>query len=44
MNPGTITSDAWTYVIAAYVLTWLTLGGYGLNLARRVGAARTEGS
>ena len=34
----------WSYVWAAYVITWLTLGGYGLSLFLRSRAGSQEDS
>ena len=28
-------ANQWSYIIAAYVLTWVTLGGYAMYLWRR---------
>ena len=32
----------WSYVIAAFALTWVTLAGYAIHLARRVRRAEAE--
>ncbi|MCA0375651.1 MAG: CcmD family protein [Gemmatimonadetes bacterium] len=32
--------DVWSYVIAAYAVTWVVLGGYALYLRRVVKASR----
>ena len=32
-------TSEWSYVIAAYGLTWIVLAGFGLRLARRLRSA-----
>lgn len=36
--------DSWSYVIAAYVVTWVVLGGYALYLWRTVKEAFANSS
>jgi CcmD family protein len=35
-------TNNWNFVIAAYAITWLTLGGYWLFVHRAVGHARAR--
>ncbi len=39
---GIVRDGAMTYVWVAFLLTWLTVGGYGLVLARRARAEAQE--
>ena len=42
MNSTEVPVSEWSYVIAAYALTWVTLLGYGLMLLRRLRRAAED--